>query len=245
MGDCITPKYDDALEVLRSEKVLICQSQKGKRQLRATCNTLSRGRNWVRRNRGPFDWEGRTPAYLMRRQELSGCLLLADADSISREQRGRELIDRGYQVRTTSSLGEACAIIKAQEPRFAIIDCKLSDGSGIGLIPRLITVVPSARIVVLSHYASFRKAVTALKMGATDFLAQPVATAEIDAVLRQLPDECRLSRMQEISLETVTRRYAERMLRIMAQDICATARALGIDTRTLRKLLARETVIFP
>lgn len=193
----------------------------------------------MRRDKGLVDWVGRTSPCPMAVHERPGCLLLADADPVSREQRGQELAELDYQVWVTSSLGEASAIIAAEQPHFAIIDYKLSDGSGVSLIPRLVTADPAARIVVLSFYATFQGAVTALRMGATDFLARPAATAEIDAILRKLPDGCRLSGAPDSSLEAITRRHAQEILRVMADDICATARVLGIDTRTLRKLLVR------
>lgn len=194
----------------------------------------------MRQHQRLLDQEGQSPSPLFEGEEPPGYLLLADADPISREQRGRELAEWGYRVRAASSLGEASAILAAEEPHFAIIDYKLPDGSGVGLIPRLITADPSARIVVLSHYASIRGAVTALRMGVIDFVTRPAATAEIDAILRDLPDECRLSRAPHGSLDALTRHYAEEILRIMTDDICAAARILGIDTRTLRKLLAHR-----
>lgn len=193
----------------------------------------------MRRDKGLVDRVGRTPPCPMAAHERPGCLLLADADPVSREQRGRELAQLDYHVWAASSLGEAFAIITAEQPHFAILDYKLSDGSGVSLIPRLITADPAARIVVLSCCATFQGAVTALRMGATDFLARPAETAEIDAILRKLSDECRLSGAADSSLEAVTRRHAQEILRIMTDDICATARVLGIDARTLRKLLAR------
>jgi len=171
----------------------------------------------VRRDKGLVDWVGRTSRCPMAAHERPGCLLLADADPVSREQRGRELAELDYHVWVASSLGEASAIIAAEQPHFAIIDYKLSDGSGVSLIPRLVKADPAAR----------------------DFLARPAATAEIDAILRKLPDGCRLSGAPDSSLEAVTRRHAQEILRVMADDICATARVLGIDTRTLRKLLVR------
>lgn len=193
----------------------------------------------MRRDKGLVDWVGRTSPCPMAAHERPGCLLLADADPVSREQRGRELAELDYHVWVASSFGEASAIIAAEQPHFAIIDYKLSDGSGVSLIPRLVTADPAARIVVLSFYATFQGAVTALRMGATDFLARPAATTEIDAILRKLPDGCRLSGAPDSSLEAITRRHAQEILRVMADDICATARVLGIGTRTLRKLLVR------
>ncbi len=100
----------------------------------------------MRRDKGLVDWVGRTSRCPMAAHERPGCLLLADADPVSREQRGRELAELDYHVWVASSLGEASAIIAAEQPHFAIIDYKLSDGSGVSLIPRLVTADPAARL---------------------------------------------------------------------------------------------------
>lgn len=171
-----------------------------------------------------------------------GCnaLLLAEADPVARERLAVEMAERGYRVQVASTLAEATLVITTEKPSFAVIDYRLPDGSGLALIPPLVATRPTARIVVLSRYASLRGAVAALRMGAEEFLARPAAPGEIDAVLRDLPAACRLARAPASSIRDVDRRHAEAVLRAMDANVPATARALGIETRTLRRLLARR-----
>ena len=60
---------------------------------------------------------------------------------------------------------------------------RLDDGSGIDVIAALKDVRPEARAVVLTGYGNIATAVTAVKLGAVDYLAKP---ADADDVYQAL-----------------------------------------------------------
>ena len=76
----------------------------------------------------------------------------------------------------------------ASAPGYAVVDLRLGDGNGLDVIEALHRTRPDARAVVLTGYGNIATAVTAVKLGAIDYLAKP---ADADAVLQRA---CRLGR---------------------------------------------------
>ena len=73
--------------------------------------------------------------------------------------------------------------IESQAPAFAVIDMRLGDGNGLDVIARLKERRPEARGVILTGYGNIATAVTAVKLGAFDYLAKPADADEIYAAL--------------------------------------------------------------
>jgi two-component system, response regulator RegA len=70
-------------------------------------------------------------------------------------------------------------MVKRAAPFFAVVDLRLADGNGLDVIEALHQARPEARAVVLTGYGNIATAVTAVKLGAIDYLAKP---ADADAV---------------------------------------------------------------
>ena len=82
-----------------------------------------------------------------------------------------------------------CARSRSSAPAFAVIDMRLTDGNGLDVIERLKHRRPEARGVILTGYGNIATAVTAVKMGAFDYLAKPADADEIHAALMAIPGE--------------------------------------------------------
>jgi len=57
-------------------------------------------------------------------------------------------------------------------PAFAVVDMRLGDGNGLEVISALRSAGRNARGIVLTGYGNIATAVTAVKMGAFDYLSQ-------------------------------------------------------------------------
>jgi two-component system response regulator RegA len=100
---------------------------------------------------------------------------------------------------------------------------------------------PGIRILVLTGYASVTTAVQAIKMGATDYLAKPAAVSEILGVLTG--EGTRPVRNPSVGRPSVRRFEWEYIQKVLAEhngNISETARALGIQRRTLQRKLAKR-----
>ena len=110
-------------------------------------------------------------------------LLIVDDDRPFSTRLARAMEGRGFQVRVAESVADGVAAVEAQAPAYAIIDMRLGDGNGLDVIARLKERRPDARGVILTGYGNIATAVTAVKLGAFDYLAKPADADEIYAAL--------------------------------------------------------------
>ncbi len=100
-------------------------------------------------------------------------LLIVDDDKPFLTRLGRAMESRGFLVTIKESVEDGIAAVEAAPPAFAIIDMRLGDGNGLDVISRLKARRPEARGIILTGYGNIATAVTAVKLGAFDYLAKP------------------------------------------------------------------------
>jgi two-component system, response regulator RegA len=171
----------------------------------------------------------------------AGHLLIVDDDEHYREVLTRSLARRGFQVLAAPTLTAALAICRERLPEYVILDLNLAGESGLTLIQPLLALSPQARIVVLTGYASIPTVVSAMKLGATQYLSKPADVADI---LRALWDDgealAGVAVDQRMSVQHLQWEYIQRTLDDYGGNVSATARALGMHRRTLQRKLAKH-----
>jgi two-component system response regulator RegA len=95
------------------------------------------------------------------------------------------LARRGYVAHVAHNASAALTTAEAQKPSAAIVDLELGGDDGLALIEPLRRAHPHMRILVLTGYASIATAVKAIKRGADDYLAKPVTTVKVAAMLER------------------------------------------------------------
>ncbi len=110
-------------------------------------------------------------------------LLIVDDDKPFCDRLARALTARGFLTRTANSVAEGAAMLAEAAPAYAVFDLKLGDGSGLDLMRALKDLRPDARAIILTGYGAIATAVTAVKLGAFDYLTKPVNADEVAAAL--------------------------------------------------------------
>src|SRR6201994_1656173 len=110
-------------------------------------------------------------------------LLVLDDDAPLRTRLGRALEGRGFQPTLVASVAEALSAVKVHAPAFAVVDMRLEDGNGLGVVEAIPAAPPDARVIMLTGYGNIASAVAAVKAGAVDYLSKP---ADADDVVRAL-----------------------------------------------------------
>ncbi len=111
-------------------------------------------------------------------------LLILDDDKAFLQRIGRAMESRGFAVRMAETVAEATDMIRQSPPAFAVVDMRLEDGNGLEVLAELGKMRPNSRAVVLTGYGNIATAVTAVKLGAVDYLAKPADADEVtDALL--------------------------------------------------------------
>src|SRR5678816_1044790 len=100
-------------------------------------------------------------------------LLVEDKDSL-RAMLRLALEGQGHAVLEARDEEEARVRLRENRPAVVLTDLKLPSGDGFGVLRAAKEIEPELQVIVLTAYASIQDAVTAMKEGATDFLAKPV-----------------------------------------------------------------------
>ena len=148
---------------------------------------------------------------------------------------------RGYDAEHCATLAEARERIARKVPRYAVLDLRLPDGSGLGMVNALRQASLDISIVVLTGFANIPTAIEAIKLGANNYLCKPVDIETLDGALqgRSLNEELLLEE-PPASVPDVQQEYIQRILEEHRSNISATARALGMHRRTLQRRLLRS-----
>jgi two-component system response regulator RegA len=167
-------------------------------------------------------------------------LLIVDDDRPFSTRLARAMESRGYEVRVAETVSEGIAAIESSAPAFAVIDMRLSDGNGLDVIERLKNRRPDARGVILTGYGNIATAVTAVKMGAFDYLAKPADADEIHAALMAPPGERATPPENPMSADRVRWEHIQRVYELCGRNVSETARRLNMHRRTLQRILAKR-----
>ncbi len=166
--------------------------------------------------------------------------MLVDDDKPFLTRLGRAMTSRGFNVITAQSVDEAMATVKSAPPAFAVVDMRLEDGSGLDVVSALAEARPEARVIMLTGYGNLTTAVTAVKLGAIDYLSKPADTDEIyDALMAEAGDRPDPPE-NPMSADRVKWEHIHRVYELCDRNVSETARRLNMHRRTLQRILAKR-----
>ena len=167
-------------------------------------------------------------------------LVLVDDDKAFAVRLARAMEGRGFIVRTAHSVAEGIDLIRQSPPAFAVVDMRLDDGTGLEVLSELSRVRPGARAIVLTGYGNFATAVTAVKLGAVDYLAKPADAEEILNALMAAPGSKAPPPENPLSADRVRWEHIQRVYELCDRNVSETARRLNMHRRTLQRILAKR-----
>ena len=167
-------------------------------------------------------------------------LLIVDDDKPFITRLARAMEARGFIVATAESVAEGLAAIAKHAPAFAIIDMRLGDGNGLDVISELKARRPDARGIILTGYGNIATAVTAVKLGAFDYLAKPADADEIHAALMAIKNDKSELPENPMSADRVRWEHIQRIYELCSRNVSETARRLNMHRRTLQRILAKR-----
>ena len=171
---------------------------------------------------------------------MNKSLLVVDDDLPFRERLSRSMEKKGLEVDSADSFASAVEIIEKQNYDYAIVDMRLTDGSGLELIKKMQIKSPGTKSLLLTGYGNIATAVAAIKSGAIDYLPKP---AEVDQIYDALTNSKEVLPPPPENPMTADRIRWEHIQRVFVQcnrTVSETARRLRMHRRTLQRILNKH-----
>ena len=148
---------------------------------------------------------------------------------------------KGFIVQSASSVASAIDSAKTHKPKYALIDLRLGNESGLTIIPTLKAIDSKMRIVVLTGFASIATAVEAIKLGAIQYLTKPTSSEEIyNAFFKPEGNTNQALKPNPMSVKRLEWEHIHKVLNEHEGNLSATARSLGMHRRTLQRKLSKR-----
>ncbi len=166
-------------------------------------------------------------------------LLIIEDDAIYRTRLGKAFEARGYEVSLASNKQEFVEHIQNSYFSFAVIDLRVAELSGLDLLESLVRAQPACRAVILTGYGTIASSVSAIKLGAVNFLTKPT---DPDTILQALLENNECSGSRDIPLPTLAQQEWEHIHRVLDEcsgNITVAAKILGVHRRSLQRKLAK------
>ena len=167
-------------------------------------------------------------------------LFLLDDDRAFLTRLARAMEARGFEVTTADSVAEGLRVVEANPPAFAVVDMRLGDGNGLDVVEAIRARRENARAIVLTGYGNIATAVTAVKLGAVDYLAKPADADDVFAALVAKPGEQPDPPENPMSADRVRWEHIQRVYEMCDRNVSETARRLSMHRRTLQRILAKR-----
>jgi two-component system response regulator RegA len=169
-------------------------------------------------------------------------LLIVEDNARFADTLATELNDRGYTVESVGSLS-AVKEIDVSRFRYAIVDLRLRQDSGLDVIQEIKNQSPGTHVVVLTGYGSIATAVQATKLGAAHYLTKPIDIEEVERALHteELANDEVPIPTEFQSLYRHEREYIEFVLAECEGNISQAARRLGLHRQSLQRKLRKYT----
>ena len=171
-------------------------------------------------------------------------ILVVDDDAIFADTLARSLARRGWQTWVANTIDQATELASMHQPSHAVIDLKIDQESGLTLLGVLKQHSPDIQPVILTGYSSIATTVSAMKLGAVNYVCKPANADEILAAF----DSAKSSTMNTPtpttppSVRRVQWEHVQKVLEEHDGNITHTANALGMHRRTLQRFLQKKPV---
>ena len=167
-------------------------------------------------------------------------LLIVDDDKSFSARLSRAMEARGFSVHVSETVQDGLNAIRGTPPAFAVVDMRLDDGNGLDVVAQLKMLRPEARVIVLTGYGNIATAVTAVKLGALDYLAKPADADDILAALLAPANQKAQPPENPMSADRVRWEHIQRVYELCDRNVSETARRLNMHRRTLQRILAKR-----
>jgi two-component system response regulator RegA len=143
----------------------------------------------------------------------------------------------GYEVLGSARGDGLLSLARTRAPSLTVLELRLADGDGLEVVGQLRAAHPRMPIVVLTAFGSVATAIQAVRSGANHYVAKPADARQLLAAIGESVEEPRAN-SKPMTLDRAIWEYIN-FVRAVAGSVTGAARLLGIDRRSLRRMLAK------
>ena len=135
-------------------------------------------------------------------------IMIVDDEMIVRESFRHWFEKIGHEVDTAASGPDALKKLEQTPFDLLFVDIKMPGMNGIDLLQRIKAEYPDTTVVIITAYGSIETAVTAMKLGASDYLLKPFKPDHLTLVMEKINQQRKLTseyRYLKDRLEHITR----------------------------------------
>ena len=167
-------------------------------------------------------------------------LIIVDDDLPFRERLSKSMEKKGFNVESFSDSISTTNRIKEKNFDYAIVDMRLTDGSGLELIKLIQSEHPNTRSLLLTGYGNIATAVAAIKSGAIDYLPKPAEVEQIYDALTSSKNILPPPPKNPMTADRVRWEHIQRVFIQCSRNVSETARRLRMHRRTLQRILNKH-----
>src|SRR5471030_3247490 len=104
------------------------------------------------------------------------------------------LAGRGYAVHTVADGRAALAALRAEAYDVALLDITMPELDGLDVLKQVRADADPPEVIIITGNGTIETAISAMKLGAYDYMAKPYRMAEIDVLVRRAWEKRRLAR---------------------------------------------------
>ena len=134
-------------------------------------------------------------------------ILVIDDEQLIRWSFEKQLSSRGYKVFSAASGEEGIRMFEMNEPDIVFIDNRLPKIQGLDVIPKIKAMKEDTNIIFMTAYGSIETAVSAMKLGAMDYINKPFVFQEIFTIVENI--KTKISLTNEVHL--LKRQHSEKI----------------------------------
>ncbi|RMH80181.1 MAG: response regulator, partial [Calditrichaeota bacterium] len=156
-------------------------------------------------------------------------MILVISEDDATLDRLRQALEKDVQIISISQGQEAASIIQTHPIRVVLVDQQLADGQGLKWLRTLRVAFPSVPMVFMARNPSPDLIIEAFRLGAADFLVQPIVTDELLRSLHRLSITQDLVVQEDSLPRSARRRSAREWIAGLIESIKGAGRYLSGD----------------
>ena len=143
-------------------------------------------------------------------------ILVVDDDATQRELLKGFLDRQGYETLTAQDGSEALKLFEREPVQLVLLDHRMPGIKGDVVLEKMKAMNPAARVIMITAFGDVDMAVTALKLGASEFLEKPVDLSVLLKTIQQMEQQVAVD--EDVAVVETAMEEAPLPLKIMAES---------------------------